>query len=359
MPVPQIRSFDSSRLPTYTTCDRMSPFSQHKRVKRAVRGSPDPHIPDQRAHSIGEVGRPATSARTGETLPIRRNFSIWRNLRTIYRGQGDNAHMAKSTSVMLSISLLAALVSGCCSIDQVYHPTGSCGDGWDPVFGSCHDCGGDTGCNEHSPCQDARHMLTCASGCGEIYWGEWLSDPPDPCDPCDGCGNWIGPRCCPPPWWAAFKCGAPGWWGWRCGPSASCCDGSGCDSCMEGDESDVWEGTEILNGPEVLEEIPPGAQQPQPRLVPQPPTDSPPAVSMEQQPPPRTPVPPIMGGQAAARRPVRSPTPKAAPRSTPSQSVLRPTRHTHPHPMPAKAPQTRPVRVLPASEASSATSVRR
>jgi len=38
-----------------------------------------------------------------------------------------------------------------------------------------------------------KHMLTCASGCGEIYWGEWISDPPDACDPCDDWGNWIGP----------------------------------------------------------------------------------------------------------------------------------------------------------------------
>jgi hypothetical protein len=35
----------------------------------------------------------------------------------------------------------------------------------------------------------------CAScvGCGEIYRGDYASDPPVCCDPCDGHGNWIGP----------------------------------------------------------------------------------------------------------------------------------------------------------------------
>lgn len=33
---------------------------------------------------------------------------------------------------------------------------------------------------------------TCA-GCGELYRGDYASDPPACCDPCDGYGNWIGP----------------------------------------------------------------------------------------------------------------------------------------------------------------------
>ena len=27
-------------------------------------------------------------------------------------------------------------------------------------------------------------LLTCGSGCEDVYWGEWLSDPPEPCDHC-------------------------------------------------------------------------------------------------------------------------------------------------------------------------------
>ena len=30
-------------------------------------------------------------------------------------------------------------------------------------------------------------------GCGEIYRGDYASDPPDCCDPCDGYGNFVGP----------------------------------------------------------------------------------------------------------------------------------------------------------------------
>ena len=30
-------------------------------------------------------------------------------------------------------------------------------------------------------------------GCGEIYRGDYASDPPECCDPCDGYGNWVGP----------------------------------------------------------------------------------------------------------------------------------------------------------------------
>ncbi len=33
--------------------------------------------------------------------------------------------------------------------------------------------------------------LGCGSGGGEVYWHDWISDPPRP-DPCDTCGNWTG-----------------------------------------------------------------------------------------------------------------------------------------------------------------------
>ncbi len=36
------------------------------------------------------------------------------------------------------------------------------------------------------------HGAWCDGGCGERYWGGFLSDPPDCCDPCDRCGNWVG-----------------------------------------------------------------------------------------------------------------------------------------------------------------------
>ncbi len=40
--------------------------------------------------------------------------------------------------------------------------------------------------------QIMRRSLICGGGCGEVYYGEWLSTPPDCCDPCDGCNQWVG-----------------------------------------------------------------------------------------------------------------------------------------------------------------------
>lgn len=69
--------------------------------------------------------------------------------------------MLVATGFFVSVVLL---INGCCCPTHMYTP--SCGSG----------CG-----------------LGCASGgCGEVYWGEWMSDPPAPCDPCDDCGNWTG-----------------------------------------------------------------------------------------------------------------------------------------------------------------------
>jgi hypothetical protein len=155
--------------------------------------------------------------------------------------------MSRYLPLSLSVLLLATFASGCCCIDRVYCPSG-CGNEWDPVLGSCEGCGscGDGGscgggdCTGKTPCQLARHGLTCGAGCGEIYWGEWTSDPPDECDPCDDCGNYIGPRCCPPRWWERLKAGSSGLWGWRCGAEACCDHGSGCSSC--GGDHDVISG---------------------------------------------------------------------------------------------------------------------
>ncbi|RCS54545.1 hypothetical protein DTL42_05250 [Bremerella cremea] len=45
--------------------------------------------------------------------------------------------------------------------------------------------------------QRIRDNLTCGGGCSdEIYWGEWISDPPK-CDPCDCFGNYAGPQAGP------------------------------------------------------------------------------------------------------------------------------------------------------------------
>lgn len=75
-------------------------------------------------------------------------------------------------------------------------------------------------------------------GCGERYWGEWISDPPQPCDPCDHCGQFVGPKhlCCGPRWrnkfWSHF-------WQRRYVPEQCCtptrgCSGCACQSCESG-----------------------------------------------------------------------------------------------------------------------------
>lgn len=127
--------------------------------------------------------------------------------------------MSKHVTSVVILLMGIGLGGGCC-VDRVYRPN-DCDEGFDAVLGSCHQCGTCSGgCEGHTPCQSLKHVLTCGAGCGQIYWGEWLSDPPDQCDPCDNCGSWIGPRCCPPTFWERLTAGLQGW---RCA-SDGCCD---------------------------------------------------------------------------------------------------------------------------------------
>jgi len=106
--------------------------------------------------------------------------------------------MTRFHSIAGLVALTLILVSGCHCIERTYSPVACC-DSWDPVLGSCQECGlcgGD--CEGHTPCSYLKHQLTCSSGCGEIYWGEWLNDPPADCDPCNNCGQWVGPQSCGP-----------------------------------------------------------------------------------------------------------------------------------------------------------------
>jgi hypothetical protein len=133
-----------------------------------------------------------------------------------------------------SITLLATVLLpllGCSCLDRPYTPL-THSESWDPVLGSCGTCGVCEGdCLGHTPASFLKHNLTCGSGCGDIYWDEWLSDPPDPCDPCDDCGNWIGPQeCCPPTMWDRIASGWGSLWGSRSGSCGSC---GTCSTCME------------------------------------------------------------------------------------------------------------------------------
>jgi hypothetical protein len=173
-----------------------------------------------------------------------------------------------------ALALLCMVASGCASPYTYYcedgctPPTisGRMGDvpGWAPGHcgdcGGCDDCGGCADCGDCTACGSGPcgcpplfggffRMLTCSAGCGEIYWGEWINDPPDECDPCDDCGNWIGPQtCCPP---KGLKKLCHGFLGRRFG---SCHDHCGCDDCAQA-PPEVWD-EPVLMPPETLEAIP-------------------------------------------------------------------------------------------------------
>ena len=170
--------------------------------------------------------------------------------------------MARWISFLLCSGAL--VVSGCCCLGNpgACH-SGACGP-CESVARSCCClpkpiiwCGNQNECGasdcESCACPDCglgplwRWNKSCGKGCGEIYMGEWISDPPDCCDPCDQCyGQWTGPhgccylgpmqrllaalhghKYCPKP-----NCGE--WCGGRCqhpAAQACSCGGVGCDSC--------------------------------------------------------------------------------------------------------------------------------
>ena len=129
--------------------------------------------------------------------------------------------------------------SGCCLTRQ-----GACGAGV-----GCDSCatGGYETCGECQPgmCHHpwlwshAKSALTCGAGCGDVYWGEWASDPPaggDSCDSCGtaGCGGGCG-------FWNPLR-GLAHLWGYRYAPAGSSMGydmgyDEGCDSCADSHES--------------------------------------------------------------------------------------------------------------------------
>lgn len=122
---------------------------------------------------------------------------------------------------LLALAVVAAAIAGCCN-DRVWRcPDGQC-SALSGRYDGCSDCTqGDTRAG-------FGQRITCGKGCGEIYWDEWISDPPAPCDPCDECtGDYIGRRCCPPPWRYRREAMLLGG---RC--AEDCCE-AGCESCTQ------------------------------------------------------------------------------------------------------------------------------
>lgn len=143
--------------------------------------------------------------------------------------------------VALAVVAMCAISVGCCG------PCGphGCGVGCAALDGGCNDCDGAYYGARPIPCgpvaqlRQFRRSLVCGGGCGETYYGEWISTPPDSSDPC--CGDqFVGgatkctPFCRPD----CRRCGivraaAAGLYGKRfCDGSESCesCEGGGCDS---------------------------------------------------------------------------------------------------------------------------------
>jgi len=72
---------------------------------------------------------------------------------------------------------------------------GDCGVPCDGGCGACGPCGGPV-CWQHPFLAALFHPIQwtgCSrGGCGELYLGDFHSNPPDCCDPCDRCGQWTG-----------------------------------------------------------------------------------------------------------------------------------------------------------------------
>ena len=130
-----------------------------------------------------------------------------------------------AAGLFLSISVSASV--GCC-VNRPYGQLDPCS----------HKRLGDDGCSSCAQGGRVRsgvsQLLTCGSACGEVYWDEWLSDPPDCCDPCDECsGKYIGPQCCDRN--RRFRGLFGSLWGCRgdqcCDDMCDSCAGRGCNAC--------------------------------------------------------------------------------------------------------------------------------
>jgi hypothetical protein len=242
----------------------------------------------------------ALPAEARQNLPVSVNFSTAATLRADNGGErilprlrfhsGNRAMMARWLFVFSALAALAS--SGCCCFGPCggrgSYPTAACGPACGgggcesgacraapcnngcglfangccclclpkPIVwcGNCSECGPNDceSCACPSDCgilSFCRWNKSCGKGCGEIYYGEWYSDPPDCCDPCDQCfGQWTGPHgyCRLGPMQhllAAFHgykyCPKPccdDWCGGFCNkPACTSCGGGGCASCGGGE----------------------------------------------------------------------------------------------------------------------------
>lgn len=135
-----------------------------------------------------------------------------------------------SLRIVLLLFTLALSTVGCCH-PRMYH-------------GSC--------CSPAGVGPRIKNGISCQKGCGEVYWGDWISDPPDCCEPCDSCGNFTGAECGKRGFYGCYR---PCWRNLFRLHSSRCDDGccGGCSSCGEvGEfvgESIVQDGTLMHHEP--------------------------------------------------------------------------------------------------------------
>lgn len=171
--------------------------------------------------------------------------------------------------------------SGCCLTRHGICDTGACGDSGVGGYETCGECQPGM-CRHPWLWGRAQSALTCEAGCGDVYWGEWASDPPSCGGPWQGsCGAASCGDCCG--FWNPLR-GLAHLWGYRYAPAGYGVGydlgyDEGCDSC--GGSYDGYEMMEPVE--EVYEEV-----------------------QEETLPAPKPDVEPEASKQASARRPVKA-----------------------------------------------------
>ena len=157
-------------------------------------------------------------------------------------------------TIQLALLSLPLLFTGCVG----WGPCGNecfIGSARGGLSNLCSSCNGPENCcncdgYNNAPFGNIRRTLACGSGCGEIYYGEWASNPPNTCNECDvaprayGINSRIPWLCNPFRFWGfQYRPNGMGYGNplrqrlWGCygsygrGPLLS---GMGCDSCGSG-----------------------------------------------------------------------------------------------------------------------------
>ncbi len=193
------------------------------------------------------LGRQAFQARRKQVTIV----AFFRGREMVFSSMGSvfkAASLVRFSLLATGLSI-ALFTSGCCG------PM-ACGVGCNT--GGCDDCDGTAGrpipMGPLDGLRNFRQSLVCGGGgCGETYFGEWISTPPDDCDPC--CGTqFVGgatprrPFC----WQPGSLLGSLNFYGQRfcdgATSSAPCECGGGCEIGGEYLEGDEYSGEVMSSG---------------------------------------------------------------------------------------------------------------